>query len=165
MVYASPLALWQNRVCKNEYLAKTTIFISVPTYISTTICNEVIKKIYIKINLANPRPRIRLKRLISAKEKGGLNIPILKFYYWATQLGAVVAWVVGDLESGWVSIEETSIPGVPLSSHPFLSQQSKKIIKINNLWIVHTLKIWNLVQKQLRGAVTLSRALPIAGNI
>ena len=36
---------------------------------------------------------------------------------------------------------------------------------INNLWIVHTLKVWNLIQKQLKGAVTLSRAMPIAGNI
>ena len=27
------------------------------------------------------------------------------------------------------------------------------------------MKVWNLVKKQLKGAVTLSRATPIAGNI
>ena len=101
---------------------------------------------------------------MSAKEKGGLNLPNLKFYYWAAQLRAVVAWVVGDLETGWVSIELNSISGVPLSGLPFLSQQSQKKLKINNIWVIHTLKVLNLVQKQLKGVVALSRAMPIVGK-
>lgn len=63
---------------------------------------------------------------MSAKEKGGLNLPNLTFYYWAAQLRVLVVWVVRDLETRWVCIEQNSIPGVPLSSLPFLSQQSQK---------------------------------------
>lgn len=63
---------------------------------------------------------------MSAKEKGGLGLPNLKLHYWAAQQRAVVAWVVGDLETGWISVKQNSISGVPLSTLPFLSQQSKK---------------------------------------
>ena len=66
---------------------------------------------------------------------------------------------------GWVSIEQNFIPGVPLSSLPFLSQQSQKKFKINNMWVIHTLKVWNLVQKQLKGVIALSRAVPRVRNI
>ena len=36
---------------------------------------------------------------------------------------------------------------------------------MNNIWIKNTLKIWDSVQKQLKGRVALSRAMPIIGNI
>ena len=87
---------------------------------------KLLEKLISKFIWHNQRPRIRLKVLMSAKEKGGLNLPNLKFYYWAAQLRAVVAWMVGDLESGWVSIEQNSMPGVPLSSLPFLSCNLRK---------------------------------------
>ncbi|KAM7369499.1 hypothetical protein PAMP_000739 [Pampus punctatissimus] len=140
------------------------LFQSLPILVPQSVF-KLLEKLISKFIWQNQRPRIRLKVLMAAKERGGLNLPNLKFYYWAAQLRAVVTWVVGDLESGWVSIEQNSMPGIQLSSLPFLSQQSQKKLKINNLWIVHTLKVWNLVQKQLKGVVTLSRAMPIAGNV
>lgn len=78
-----------------------------------------------------------------------LGLPNLKLYYWAAQLRAVVAWFVKDLETGWVSIEQNSLPGISLSTLPFLSQQSQKKIQINNIWIKHTMKVWTAVRKQL----------------
>ncbi len=118
-----------------------------------------------KFTWQNRRPRIRMKILLSTKKKGGLGVPNLKLYYWVAQLRVVVEWVVKDLETGWVSIEHNSLQGISLSALPFLSQVSHKKIKINNVWIKHTLKVWTSVQKQLRGAIALSRAMPIVGNI
>ena len=113
------------------------LFQSLPILVPQSIF-KLLEKLISKFTWQNQRPRIQLKGLMSAKEKGGLNLPNLKFYYWATQLRVVVAWVVRDLETGFVSVEQNSIPGVPLSSLPFLCQQSQKKLKINNMWVIHT---------------------------
>lgn len=126
---------------------------------------KFLDKIMSKFIWQNKRPRVRLKILMSPKENGGLNMPDLKLYYWAAQIKAVVAWIIHDPESHWVPMEEYSVSGVPLSQLPFLNQQSQKKIKIVNLWVKHTLKIWNKVQKQLKGKTALSRAMTIYKNI
>ena len=113
----------------------------------------------------NRRPRIRLKTLMASKEKGGLNLPNLKLYYWAAQLRAMVAWIVRDPGNRWVSIEQNSIPGIALCTLPFFNQQFWEKNKINNVWIKYTLKVWTTIQKQLKGGVALSRAMPIVGNV
>lgn len=102
---------------------------------------------------------------MSSKENGGLNLPNFKLYYWAAQIKAVVAWIIRDPKSQWVSMEEYSVPGISLSQLPFLNLQSQKKIKISNLWVKHTLKIWNKVQKLLKGKTALSRAMTIDRNI
>ena len=56
MGFAPPVTLWQNRVCENEY-PTNTIFISVPPYLSTTICISATRKINIKIYLAKPKTK------------------------------------------------------------------------------------------------------------
>ena len=86
-------------------------------------------------------------------------------YYWAAQLRAIVSWVTKDEETGWPSIEQNSLTGISLSTLPFLSQQAQKKIRINNICVKHTLKVWNNVQKQLKGSIAFSRAMPILGNI
>lgn len=112
----------------------------------------------------NRRPRIRLKILMASKKRGGLGLPNLKLYYWAAQLRAIVVWMTNAEETGWLSIEQNSLTGIPLSVLPFLDRRAQKKIKIENMWVKHTLKIWNTVQKQIKGSVALSRVMPILGN-
>lgn len=102
---------------------------------------------------------------MASKEKGGQGLPNLKMDYWAAPLRAIVVWMTKNEETGWLSIEQNSLTGISLSTLPFLGQQTKRRIKINNIWVKHTLKIWNSVQKQLKGSMALSRALPILGNL
>lgn len=102
---------------------------------------------------------------MSSKEHGGLRLPNFKLYYWAAQVKAMVAWIIRDPETHWVSMEEYSLPGISLSRLPFLSLQSQKKIKIENSWVKRTLNIWHKIQKQLKGKVSLSRAMSINGNI
>lgn len=103
--------------------------------------------------------------MIASKEKGGLGLPNLKMYYWVAQFRAIVVWMTKDEETGWLSIEQNSLTGISLSTLPFLSEQTQGRIKVNNIWVKHTLKVWNNVQKQLKGSMALSRALPILGNL
>jgi len=65
-------------------------------------------------------------------------------------------------ESQWVSMEEYGMKecqeSLSLNSHFSTG-------KITNVWVKHTLKIWNKIQKQLKGKTALSRAITIKGNI
>lgn len=70
------------------------------------------------------RPRIRLKILLLPKEKGGLGLPNLQYYYRAAQLNAVVAWIKNDQETGWAQIEQSTTRGISLSILPFINMKS-----------------------------------------
>ena len=54
-----------------------------------------------------------------------------------------------------------------MSTLPFVDKRiiDKNKIKIGNDWIKHTLKVWEAVKKVIRGPGSISRAMPIVGNI
>ena len=103
--------------------------------------------------------------MLLPKDKGGLVLPNFKLYYWAAQLTAIVAWIENDQETGWTQIEQSTAKGISISTLPFIDTKSLNKIKIENEWIKHTLKIWTIIKKTLEGPSTLSRAMPIVGNI
>ncbi len=125
----------------------------------------MLDKLISKFIWQKKKPRIQFRTLLLSKEKGGLGLPNLKYYYWAAQLTAVVAWITNDKESGWVEIEQSTIKGTPLSILPFLNIKLFPKIKIDNEWIKHTLKIWTKIKKMFGGPESISRAMPIVGNI
>lgn len=138
------------------------LFQSLPVGIPTSALN-MLDKLISRFIWQNKRPKVRLKTLTLHKNRGGLSLPNIKYYFWAAQLTAVVAWINNDTETGWVNTEQNSLPAIPLSTLVFLSKQSQK--KINkNVWVKHTLKAWSTVQKRIRGKSALSRAMQIAGN-
>ena len=53
------------------------------------------------------RPIIRLKTLQLLKSDGGLALPNLKLYFWASQLKPMVAWITNDTSIRWLDIEKT----------------------------------------------------------
>lgn len=76
----------------------------------------------------------------------------------------MAAWLGIDKEAEWVNIEQNSLPGVSLTVLLFMDLQAQKKVKITNVWIQHTVKIWSTIQKKFRGVIALSRAIPIKGN-
>jgi len=139
------------------------LFQSLPVLVPVSAFNKL-EKCISKFIWQNKRPRIRLKILMSNKDTGGLNLPNLRYYYWAAQLRAMAAWLGIDKEAEWVNIEQNSLPGVSLTVLPFMDLQAQKRVKKINIWIQHTVKIWSTIQKKFRGVITLSRAIPIKGN-
>lgn len=68
-------------------------------------------------------------------------------------------------EVSWVTIEQNAVAGVQLSVLPFLSKSLWNKLKLENVWVNHTLRVWDQVRKTLKGTINLSRAMSIAGNI
>ena len=139
------------------------LFQSLPVGIPTSAFN-MLDKLISRFIWQNKRPRVWLKTLSLQKNRGGFSLPNIKYYYWAAQLTAVVAWINNDTETGWVNIQQNSLPAIPLSALVFISKQSQNKMVIKNLWVKHTLKVWWTVQKRIRGMSALSRAMQIAGN-
>lgn len=81
--------------------------------------------------------------LIKGQGRSGSN---LKYYYWATQLSAVVEWINNNQETGWVQTEERSAQGIHLSVLPFLNKKLWNKLKIINEW---TRQEWVMVSKRL----------------
>lgn len=48
---------------------------------------------------------------------------------------------------------------------PFLDNKLWNQLKIKNAWTKHTLRIWDTVIRGVITALSLSRAIPVAGNI
>lgn len=161
-----PLSLLGRIECIRMNILPRLLFLfqNLPVFIPQSTF-KLLDKLMSKCIWQNKRPRVRLKILMSSKENGGLSLPNFKLYYWAAQMKAIVAWIIRNPETHWVSMEEYSLPRISLSCLPFLSLQSQKKIKITNLWVKNTLRISNKIQKQLKGKVSLSRAMSINGNI
>jgi len=63
-------------------------------------CN--MKKLFTNFIWANRRPRLRLSLLYLPYERGGLQVPNLKWYYWAAQLRAAMFWFTNDNSIPWI---------------------------------------------------------------
>lgn len=66
------------------------------------------------------------------RQRGGLNLPDVKYYYLAPHLSAIAAWLGTDREAEWVDIEQNSISGVSLTILPFMDLQAQKGVKKKN---------------------------------
>uniref|UniRef100_A0AAR2M116 Reverse transcriptase domain-containing protein n=1 Tax=Pygocentrus nattereri TaxID=42514 RepID=A0AAR2M116_PYGNA len=107
-------------------------------------------KIISKFIWQNKRPQIKYKTIQRSKAEGGLNLPVLKYYFWAAQLKPLISWIQNDTHTRWLSIEQTMSPE-PLKVLPFLDISIKGL----SLWTRTTLNIWNKV----RAAFKLPKAL------
>lgn len=68
--------------------------IVVPNYVF-----KMLDKIISKFIWKKKKARIRYRTLLCPKEKGGLNLPNLKNYYWAAQLRAIIMWITKDADA------------------------------------------------------------------
>lgn len=80
------------------------LFQSLPKRVPISIFN-MLNKLISQFTWQHKIPRIRLKILHYAKNKGGLALQNLKFYYWAAQLAMTVGWISGDEETKRSQIE------------------------------------------------------------
>lgn len=125
---------------------------------------KMLNKLISQFIWQHKRSRVKLKILNLAKNKGGLALPNLKFYYWAAQLVAIVTWISGDEDANWTQIEQGEAIGTALSTLPFIDLKLIKRLKIGNVWIKHTIKVWSEIKKMLKDTGSITRAMPIVGN-
>ncbi len=67
-------------------------------------------------------------------------------------------WIRLDKETKWVQIEQGSVTNVSISDLPFMEAKVWQKLKIQNEWVICTLKVWMKMRKLLNLSVSLSRA-------
>lgn len=111
----------------------------------------------------NKKARLQLRLLYLPYERGGLQLPNLKLYYWAAQLRLAMYYFSVALPPAWVTIEQMSTPGLPLKL--YLYSSIKKLIKqTKNPFLQNTISVWYSAHQHIGDTPALSQFSPIWGN-
>ena len=85
------------------------------------------------------KPRVKMKNLTMAKEKGGLALPNLKHYYMAAQMKHICIWLNDNSEAKWRSIETFMCHG-SIKTIPFCTDYQRKVPVKDNISLINTQK-------------------------
>ena len=93
------------------------------------------------------KPRIRFNTLQLRKERGGVALPCLKKYFYASQLTPLMYWCNSEYKARWKEIEFEISLDFPLQAVIADRGLMVQLEERNNPWINFTLKIWQKVVK------------------
>lgn len=91
---------------------------------------KALYKNFLRFLWTSKKVRIKYNKLKNPKEEGGLNMPNLRNYYWASQLRGVIMWITKDFDTIWVGMERRACMNIPLESLPFADVKTTKKLKI-----------------------------------
>ena len=77
----------------------------------------------------NKRPRLRFSLLYLLYDRGGLQLPNMKLYYWAAQLQAAMFYFLPEEVPAWIEIEKHRIK-LPLHLCLYSSQAKELSLEI-----------------------------------
>ena len=86
--------------------------------------------------------RIRLKLLYLPYERGGLRVPNLKWYYWATQLSSAMYYFSSSTPPAWVNIEQKSVSDLPIKQYLYSSDIKTLKKQTRNPFVKNTISVW-----------------------
>lgn len=110
----------------------------------------------------------RLSKALLQRPKllGGLALPNFKFYYWAANLRILQNWIKLEKLSScpaWVNLEASSSRPASLTSLIHAPLSSFSSLKLENIIVKSTLRIWNQFRRHF-DLKTVSSLTPIALN-
>lgn len=112
----------------------------------------------------NTKPIITLKLLHLPHDRGGLQFPNLKWYYWSAQLRTATFNFSTGVPPAWVDIEKTSAKNLRLNSKYIYSKEFILLIRTTqNPFLKNTIDIWYKVHEHFKDT-TLSFFSTIYGN-
>ena len=120
------------------------LFQALPVEVSTNQFTEW-DKLISRFLWQGKKPRTRYKTLQLSKEKGGLNLPNLRDYYYAAQLRPLVCWSSSHYTARWKDIEMAMSGEIPLAAIIADCELRKNMINKNNPWVNAGLKIWHRI--------------------
>lgn len=91
----------------------------------------------------NKKARLRLKLLYLPYEREEVQLPNLKWYYWATQLRAAMCYFVKTDCPAWVSIEQMLILGLPLKLYIYSDEAKTMLKQTHNPFLRNTISIFD----------------------
>lgn len=109
------------------------------------------------------RPRFKLDKLQLLVAEGGLALPNIMYYHWASQIRYIAEWIKNDPNSTYLDLESTGcVTGI--SDLPFIHNAiTQKGMKENEI-IRNTLKTWHQIRKHFRIIDQYSILAPIVCN-
>ncbi len=137
------------------------LFQSIPLPLPNTFLSTL-KKAFTRFIWNNKQPRLRLSLLYLPYDRGGLQVPNIKLYYWAAHLRTAMFYFSTDHPS-WVDIEKEEL-SLPLQSYIY-SAEVKILKKITlNPFLKNTLSVWHEAHSFLEETISISPFSPIWGN-
>lgn len=139
------------------------LFQSIPLPVSQSYFDKL-NLIFSKFIWNNKKSRLRLRLLYLPYERGGLQVPNLKWYYWSAQLRSAMFYFTEESLPAWVKIEQASIKNLPLKLYLYSADQKtlKKITE--NPFLKNTIVIWFKAHQHINETPLISRFSPIWGN-
>ncbi len=101
-----------------------------PTYIPLKLFKSIHSAIR-RFVWKNKRPRLKRQKLQSPIKDGGLALPNLIYYHWASQLRFVTDWVK-DSQFSFTDLESIGLENVSISDLPFVCSTKLQITMKDN---------------------------------
>lgn len=95
------------------------------------------------------KPRVCLKTLQLAKEKGGWGLPYLRDYFRAAQMKTLINWCDSLYTAQWKNIEGKTFP-FPIQATVADGDIQKYIGTADNPWVECTVSVWKNVVKECK---------------
>uniref|UniRef100_A0A3B5ADU2 Reverse transcriptase zinc-binding domain-containing protein n=1 Tax=Stegastes partitus TaxID=144197 RepID=A0A3B5ADU2_9TELE len=124
------------------------VFLALPINIPQSQFNKW-DKLISRFIWESKKPRVRYTTLQLPKDKGGMALPNLKNYFYASQLRPLLYWCNDEYISRWKDIE-TSIPQYPIQASIGEREIPPQIKGQLNLFTTFTLEIWYSTVKKLK---------------
>ena len=111
----------------------------------------------------NKRPRLKLEKLHLSVKEGGLSLPNVMYYHWASQIRYIVEWLKNDNESTFLDLEANGC-GPALSELPFINGAMSSHEISDNFIVRNTLKSWNQIRRHFGITTQYSMLAPVYCN-
>lgn len=112
----------------------------------------------------NKKSRLRLRLLYLPYERGGLQLPNLKLYYWSAKLRSAIFYFSLETPPAWVNIEQASISNLPLRLYMYSADSKKLKRSTKNPFLRNTVDVWYKAHQYIGDTPSISRFSPIWGN-
>lgn len=95
----------------------------------------------------NKKHRIKLKSLTQQREEGGLAVPNIENYFYATQIQIIMKWMNKEVDTKWIKIER-DLSTLSLGTLPFVGSKIQKLHSRHNFCISNTIGNWKKICKK-----------------
>uniref|UniRef100_A0AAR2INH7 Reverse transcriptase domain-containing protein n=1 Tax=Pygocentrus nattereri TaxID=42514 RepID=A0AAR2INH7_PYGNA len=139
------------------------LFQSLPLPLPKLFFDEL-NSIFTRFIWNNKKPRLRLRLLHLPYERGGLQLPNLKLYYWSAQLRSAMFYFSNETPPAWINIEQTSVTNLQLNQYLYSASPANLKKMTKNPFLKNTIDIWYRAHQYVGDTPPISRFSPILGN-
>lgn len=123
-----------------------------------------LNKLFSQFIWNNRKARLRLRLLYLPYERGGLQLPNLKWYYMAAQLTSTSHYFCKNSPPAWVTIEQQSTPDLPIYSYLYSANLKTLKKRTKNPFLRNNIIMWYTAHKLVENSTVFSQFTPLWNN-